>query len=140
MLPGKFNGREGVFCAFCPPKELLQTRVILPPSDLAFATEEDLQRAIIVDLKERGLEVLQTTVRYRASPCDHCGKPTRSKGGYGASPGVPDLLVWVGGWKGLECKGLKTPVSDEQKRLAREGKIIIVRSLEEALAAVEGKP
>ena len=98
--------------------------------------EKDLQQGIVDALRLKGYDVLVTTVQYRFTPCMHCQRMTRPQGGYRASKGVPDLLVWIGFWKGLECKGTDTAISPEQKKLVDEGKVTIVRSIEEALEAV----
>lgn len=89
--------------------------------------EETVNRAIRSALEALGYEVLSTTVR-------------NARGGYGASRGVPDLLIsrpgWRVGWLGMEVKGPKTPVSPEQARLAGLGLTVIVRSVDDALTAV----
>jgi len=98
------------------------------------AREEDIQQAIIQTLRIHGYEVLQTTVRVRK--CEKCGTyPTKAR--YGATDGVPDLFVWVeGAWRGIEVKGPATKISDAQKRLAEKGRVVIVRSVEDALEAI----
>lgn len=89
--------------------------------------EESVNRSVRDALEMLGFVVLSTTVR-------------NARGGYGASKGVPDLLVsrdgW-GCWMGLEIKGPKTRVSDEQKDLEARGLIVIAQSVDEALCAVQ---
>lgn len=85
-----------------------------------------------------GWIVLQTTVRYKMQMCPACLKWHRPEGGYGATPGVPDLLVrnptwWNALWFGLEIKGSETPLSDVQKDLRRDGHIRVSRSPEQSL-------
>jgi hypothetical protein len=89
--------------------------------------EEDLQAVIRVRLEMAGYVVLSTTVR-------------KVRSGYGASPGIPDLLVTRHGWNafiGLEVKTQRGRVREAQRRLVQLGAVCIVRSLEDALAAVQ---
>ncbi|RYG31194.1 hypothetical protein EON81_23460 [bacterium] len=95
--------------------------------------EELIQQSIAGELRSRGYTVLSTTVRYRRGDGD--------RGGYGTTPGVPDLLVtgsdWPRGvWLGMEVKGPKTQLSAAQKVLWEGGSICIVRSLDAAIYAV----
>ena len=105
--------------------------------------EEDVQANIIASLSTIGLRVLQTSHRVKMVSCPHCQGKFRPPGNYGATKGVPDLLVRCpeqhdpGAWIGLEVKGPKTRLSPEQKELEQEQSIIIVRSLEDALRALE---
>lgn len=99
-------------------------------------TEEDVQRVIVDGLRLLGWRVLVTTHRVKRCPCGRW-----SRGDYGATPGVPDLLVrrdgWPDGlWRGLEVKGPKTPLSAAQKDLESRGGLTVVRSLEDALEAL----
>lgn len=62
--------------------------------------------------------------------------------GDGATQGVPDLIVCRDNWPlavmaGIEMKGAKTAVSEAQEQLAAAGRIVIVRSYEDALAAAD---
>ena len=63
--------------------------------------------------------------------------------GYGASPGVPDLLVrhpdWEppGVWLAIETKGSHTPLNAAQKALYAAGAIVVARSVQAALLAVQ---
>jgi hypothetical protein len=64
-------------------------------------------------------------------------------GRYGTSKGIPDLLVWRVGWHGFVGLEVKTPtgrVRPEQRALADAGALVIVRSLDDALAAVGAMP
>lgn len=140
VLPNasEFVRQTGAVCRCDMPQTPLhatETRpAAVPGVSGRHETEEQVQRAILDALASLGLEVLQTTVRYR--PCPRCGHLDHR--GYGAHPAVPDLLVCVGGGvlKGLEVKGPKTPVSEAQRRLAVAGHITIVRSVAEAVDAV----
>jgi hypothetical protein len=98
--------------------------------------EETVQAAVVADLPSAGFRVLQTSVRVR--PCPNCGEIDHR--GYGATAGVPDTLVARDEWPfpvfvGIEIKGAKTPVSDEQQKLAEAGRIVVVRSMPAALEA-----
>lgn len=103
-------------------------------------TEDEIQRTIVDGLKCHGYIVLVTS--RRKLRCAHCGKVSHT--GDRADKGIPDLLVrrpeWFAGrFTGLEVKR-QGPIkwsSNEQKILAESGQIIIVQSLEEAVAAME---
>lgn len=101
-------------------------------------TENSVQRAVIDALRLKGYTVLECSVRVRK--CAFCGKyPSTGKAGYGMDSGIPDTLVWVNGaWRGLEIKGPLTPLNPRQKELLAEGKIVVARSIEDALEAVSG--
>lgn len=100
--------------------------------------EEQVQASIVQALLAAGYEVLKTSrVRKR---CVHCGK--FSSGGDGVSRGLPDLLVrnpeWPPAvWFGIEVKGGRTALSPEQQELLQRGSIVIARSVDDALAAVQ---
>lgn len=103
--------------------------------------EEDIQAAIMRELKSKGYTCLQTTVRVKLQKCPECGGVIRPLGNTGASKGVPDLLVradnWpMAAWIGMEVKGLKTQLSAEQKALYAQGAIVVVRSVEMALTEI----
>jgi hypothetical protein len=71
--------------------------------------------------------------------CLRCGQWRADRAGTDA--GVPDLLVssarWPEGvWLGLEAKGARTPLNAAQRALVRAGRLFIVRSWEDAIAAV----
>jgi hypothetical protein len=102
-------------------------------------TEEQLQQTIVQALRLAGFVVLQTS-RHRRR-CRRCG--CWPAGGDGVDKGTPDLLVWSpsrGAWIGAEIKGPHTRVSPEQHALAEAGKIVLVRTVEEALACVQAGP
>lgn len=105
-----------------------------------FESEGALQAAIVHRLRADGHTVLSTSRHRRGVTCRKCGEWTMPQGGDGVDRGVPDLLVHVDGarWLGLEVKGHRTSVSPDQRALADAGRIVIVRSVEEALGAVEG--
>lgn len=117
-------------------------RLIAPPADTSSDREEDVQAAVIVALRERGLRVMETSVRYRLVRCEECGHGFRWYGHTGQSAGIPDLLVrsdaWpVAMWLGLEIKGAKTKLSQEQTDLLAASGIEVARTPAQALAAVE---
>lgn len=121
---------------------------------LPHTSEESVQRTIIDGLRvHAGLTVLQTSHRVKQHrKCRSCGTVTQLKPacgkcgswlpmGNGVDPGVPDLLVtrrsWpVGVWIGLEVKGPGTRLSPEQALLLADGRIYVVRSWEDACAAL----
>lgn len=74
--------------------------------------------------------------------CRYCGRvqtPWQADGD-GCSKGIPDLFVSQGEgsilWAGIEVKGSDTAKSTEQAELEAEGRIVIVRSADEAEAAL----
>jgi hypothetical protein len=95
--------------------------------------ERDVLHCIVTGLTLMGYTVLRVGQR-------------RSDLG-GQDRGAPDLLVTCerfppGVWIGLEAKGSRTRLSAEQQRLLAARRIHIVRSWEDALAAIrdfEGK-
>lgn len=99
-------------------------------------SEADVQAQIVDALRYMGHIVLVTSrQRHRCRKCGAWGS-----GGDGCDKGIPDLLVNIGGatWLGLEVKGPRTRLSPEQRFLEADGRIRIVRSVEDALAAVRG--
>lgn len=128
------------------PRAPRQTRLRLTPPRYD-PSEEQVQNAIQQALLACRYRVLSTVHRYRMQPCPECGQTIRPSGGYGSSPGVPDLLVshdaWGRDssgralWSGIEVKGPKTPLSPEQEELEAAGRIVVVRSWREAVEAVE---
>lgn len=96
--------------------------------------EDGIQGAIVEALRWSGYEVLVTSRRRHR--CSHCGCYATT--GDGCDRGVPDLLVSLGGsrWLALEVKGPTTRLSPEQQRLHADGRISIVRSVDEAFDAV----
>lgn len=99
-------------------------------------SEDDVQATIVEALRLLGYVVLVTSRRRKR--CRVCG--AFSSGGDGCDRGIPDLLVSLDDarWLGMEVKGPRTRVSPEQRSLAADGRIRIVRSVEDALAAVRG--
>ncbi len=96
-------------------------------------SERALQAAIVRACRARGHLVLVTSRGRRI--CPFCRRAYR--GGDGVTPGTPDLWVYAHGrWHGLEVKGTRTPVRPAQQRLADEGLVSIVRTVEEALRAI----
>lgn len=99
-------------------------------------SEADVQAQIVDALRYMGHIVLVTSrQRHRCRKCGAWGS-----GGDGCDKGIPDLLVSLDDarWLGMEVKGPRTRVSPEQRSLAADGRIRIVRSVEDALAAVRG--
>jgi len=95
--------------------------------------EEDIQRAAIKLLQDHGYLVLQTAHRYQSQACPECGTWLTPCGGYGSTPGVPDLICsrpeWPRGvWLGIEMKTAKGPLSAAQELLKAQGRIVIARS------------
>jgi hypothetical protein len=102
-------------------------------------SEEHLQAVIVQALRLAGCQVLVTSRRRKR--CRRCG--AWPAGGDGVDRGLPDLLVWrpdQGAWAGLEVKAAHTRVSPEQRQLAGAGKVVIVRTVEEALGCVQAAP
>jgi hypothetical protein len=103
-------------------------------------TEAGLQAVVVQALRALGYVVLITTHRVKRCPCGRW-----SRGDYGSTRGVPDLLVtragWGNHWIALE---LKRPgggrLSPEQRQLVGSGSVAVVKSLEEAVAAVQASP
>jgi hypothetical protein len=108
---------------------------------LAGQKESDVQRDIVAYLELRKCTVLQTFLGHAGG----MAKIAREHGvrvGLKSTPGVPDLLVtkkaWPeGSWLGLEVKNAKGKLTDEQKVLEANGRIIVVRSIEDAKLAIE---
>jgi hypothetical protein len=107
-------------------------------------TEEQVQNEIINRLTQLKYITLQTTHRVKMVTCPNtrCGHRFYPAGSYGSSYGVPDLLVssksWNpdGIWLGLEVKNKKGKLSKTQQDLLDLGRIVIVRSAEEAVECV----
>jgi hypothetical protein len=105
---------------------------------LLVLNEAQLQKQIVQALRLFGYLVLETTHRVKK-----CPRGRWSRGDYGSSKGVPDLLVtrtsWDGFWLALEVKRPdpgRARLSPEQQELASLAAVAVVRSLDEALAAV----
>ncbi len=105
-------------------------------------SEDVLQTHVMGALRTRGYIVLSTVHRYKKQRCPKCAQQFWAQGGYGATPGVPDLIVshadWPSGmWVGLELKGTQTVLSPAQKQLREQDRIFIVRTVDQALSIVE---
>lgn len=110
----------------------------LPPQ-----SEDNLQKAIVAELRAKGYTVLITSRRRKK--CRKCGD--FQPGGDGADKGVPDLLValygdetWPAGMLlGLEVKkpGKIRYSSQEQELYAKLGVIDVVQSVEDAVRRAE---
>lgn len=103
-------------------------------------TEDEIQSVIVDGLRLHGYIVLVTSRRKKR--CRKCGE--WSTGGDGADKGIPDIIVrrpeWFAGrFVAIEVKrpGPIKWSSPEQKLLAESDQIIVVQSLEEAVAAME---
>jgi hypothetical protein len=97
--------------------------------------EREIQEAIVQYLKLNKLAVLVTNVSVRKAAAE----AGRNAVGFVCSPGVPDLLVtsryWPeGAWLGLEVKRPGGKLSPAQKA---EGRIVVVRSIDDAREAVK---
>jgi hypothetical protein len=108
----------------------------------AIVREEDVQATIMEGLELLGYRVLQTTHRVQLASCPTCHQRFRPGGGYGSSPGVPDLIVtrddWPHfAWCGLEVKRPGGPMRPEQKTFYLAGRIAVADSFEAALSAIE---
>lgn len=104
--------------------------------------EEDLQRTIIEALRLKGYEVLVTSRVRKRVQCKSCGEWGWMQGGDGVTKGLADLLCsrqeWgLPVWVGIEVKGSRTAITQAQQDLANRGFNVIVRSLEEAVEALE---
>lgn len=86
-------------------------------------TERQVQTAAIKTLRDLG-HIVHTTSDNRRS---HHTK------------GLADAFVSIGHglWKGMEFKSPTGKVSKEQEELARKGNVVICRSVQEAIDAVE---
>lgn len=108
----------------------------------ALVSEKDVQRTIVEGLRVLGYEVLEISRKFPVECCPACGTRFRASKWGGGDRGIPDLFVsrttWpVGAWLGLEVKGPTTRVSVDQIRLREGDRIVIVRSWEAALKAIE---
>lgn len=108
-------------------------------SNVAQARESDVQRRIVDALERRGYIVQVTSRQRRGVMVD--GKWRHSHRGDGVSRGLADLLVrnptWAPCmWMAIEVKRPSGAASDTQWRLAQDGHIRIVSSVEDALEAV----
>jgi len=97
-------------------------------------TEAGLQEAMVEALRLRGRVVLVTSRRAFTGR----GEGLRRRGD-GADRGIGDLLVHQAGptWIMLEVKTPAGRLSPEQRALVDAGRMVVVRSVDEALAIVE---
>ena len=127
--PCVVNGKPAGFCPECfcvgdlTPEHAGPTVRGSSAAETAFdGKEADLVAQIVKALRARGRTVLR------------CGQWRSDFAGSDA--GVPDLLVacdTVGMWLALEVKTKKGQLSPAQRALFADGRIIIVRSVSEAL-------
>lgn len=96
-------------------------------------SESQIQEQIKEALKAMGCIVLDTSARGSA-------RVMRTARQTGTSKGIPDLLIshasWAPLWLGIEVKDAKGTLKPEQKQLLDLGRIVIARSVEDALEAV----
>jgi hypothetical protein len=128
------------------PEQAAQLANVQQMADAAInagLTEDEVQKLIVGVLQRAGYRV-QVTSR-RVKKCWKCGTWPRSGGGDGVSRGLADLSCrhpsWPPGlWMALEVKraGRIRWSSPEQRQAARDREILVVQSVEEALAAVRG--
>lgn len=117
----------------------------LDPGRQAVATreaEEPIMQRVKTVLERCGYVVLCTVHRHTRHTCSQCSHNEWHSGGYGADPGVPDLLVrhpdWPEAlWLGIETKGTHTRLNDAQKALHAAGAIVVARSEQDALLAAQ---
>lgn len=100
--------------------------------------ESDVEAEVVGGLRLLGYTVLVTSRRVKL--CPHCGG--RQRGDDGASRGIPDLIVshpsWGRGvWLGAELKSPTGRLRPEQRELADAGRIVVWRSLEDALVTIQ---
>ncbi len=135
------------FCCLAPPSAVKpeQLKLGIDPgkqSHKAHWPEKQTEDEVEKYCASHNIERLVTTVRYKYALYE-CGCYHRPKGGYGATPGVPDTLLipdWMPPGLGILCelKGSDTPFScDNQRRLADQNKIVVARTGEEARYIVE---
>ncbi len=98
-------------------------------------SESDVEQEVLTILQALGCRILKNTVHIRSKNPKHHRT--------GQTPGVPDISCrkdsWPKGlWLGLELKKPHGGVlSSEQAELLRAGGIYVVKSAEEAMAAVK---
>lgn len=106
-------------------------------------SEEQVQSTIIEGLTALGYLVLQTTVRVKNATCPACHRSFRPFGGYGATKGVPDLLItrhnWP--WGAMLALEIKKPIGwkwsgHDQKELWETERTMVATSWEQACFAV----
>ena len=120
----------------------IDPRLLPTISEESSDCEESVQKETIKTLRERGYKVLQTSVRYKSVKCPDCGCRFFDHQGTGQTPGIPDLLIQLENdpsilWMGLEMKGAHTKISQAQKDLRAEGRLVIAKTAKAALDAVD---
>lgn len=120
---------------------LKRKRATRPRGQRIPESEAQVQAAIIERLTLAGYTVVSTSRIRRGSRC-RCGQWNVPAGGDGVTRGCPDLYVthhaWpTAVWLGLEVKTATGRVSPEQRRLADDCRIVIVRNQDDAILAVE---
>jgi predicted RNA-binding Zn-ribbon protein involved in translation (DUF1610 family) len=144
------NGSGAYFCPRCGSASVVRSTPLNATENASAPRrahggtehEETVQQGIVIELRSRGYIVLVTSEHRRAQKCRHCGTLQYLAGGRGCTAGVPDLLVtrqeWPANtWRGLEVKSATGRTTPAQKELTDAGRIAIVRSVEEALCALE---
>lgn len=111
--------------------------------ELPLPSEEEIQRVIADGLFVLGWVVYVTSRKWKR--CHKCGAYGASGSGDGCSRGLADLIIRKSSWPDGICVALEVkrsrPVkwsSEEQRLAADRGDLIVVTTLEEAVAAVEG--
>lgn len=110
------------------------TAISSPPA----LSEKALQQHIVSCLGHLGYQALATGTPRRATRCPKCRHEFTPSGGNQNAAGVPDLLVYrdrfpVAALTGLEVKTATGRLTDEQKKLACTGRIVVVRSIRESV-------
>lgn len=105
-------------------------------------SEDDLQALVEDYCRVKGWIALSTVHRTKLADCPKCHSRFRPRGGYGASPGVPDLLLRLPHWSqfvfcGVELKKHdKAAVRPAQAVLAASGAVAICWTLEMVIETV----
>lgn len=113
-------------------------------------SEAGLQDACVEALERSGYRVLQVGRWTRQTQCPHCRAWHTPRGGYGNTPGTPDLLVGHARWGAvllpieMKAPGARTLLGTiapgrlrrEQAALHAEGVIAVAYSLDDVWAAV----
>lgn len=148
LREGTSDGHAALFCARCweiktppPPQASEPTLALLPGrhSRKTILREEPAQEKVVTALRYDGYTVLVTSKHRKRTYCNPeaggCGRWFFPSEGDGCDKGIPDLLVTHPSWPsgvmlGIECKGTDTPASEDQERLAAQGRIRILRAQE----------
>lgn len=139
------HGTEALFCRRCwdvvtpAPQASEPTLAVLPGRHTrkVIIREEPAQEKVVNALRFDGYIVLVTSKHRKRTCCrpkeGGCGRWFFPNEGDGCDKAVPDLIVTHLSWPtgmmfGLECKGTDTKVSEEQERLAAQGRIRVLRA------------